>query len=101
MKRVVLAAFALCLCLSFITGCASSGRTAGEVIDDAVIVSNINKKIIGDPDLSYWKINVDSSQGNVVLTGRVKTQAAADKAISYANSTKGVKSVKSGLLVQP
>lgn len=101
MKRVWFAVLALCLCLSFLSGCASGGRTAGEIVDDAVIVSDINKKIIKDADLSYWKINVDSVQGNVTLTGRVKTQAAADKAVAYANSTRGVKSVRSGLLVQP
>ncbi len=100
MKRMLLATLALCLCFSFIAGCASSGRTAGEVVDDTVIVSEINRKIIGDTDLSYWKINVDSRQGNVTLTGTVKNQAAADKAVGYANSTRGVKSVRNGLLIQ-
>ncbi|HSW61797.1 MAG TPA: BON domain-containing protein [Dissulfurispiraceae bacterium] len=100
MKRLLIAALTLCLCFSFMAGCASSGRTTGEVIDDAVIVSDINKKIIKDADLSYWKINVDSSQGNVTLTGTVRSQAAAEKAVGYANSTKGVKSVRNGLLIQ-
>ncbi len=101
MKKLVIAVLTLCLCFSFIAGCASSGgRTAGEVIDDAVIISDINKKIIGDADLSYWKINVDSSQGNVTLTGTVKNQAAVDKAVGYAKSARGVKSVRNGLLIQ-
>ncbi|KAF0180788.1 MAG: hypothetical protein FD164_1647 [Nitrospirae bacterium] len=103
MKKLFIAALTLFLCFSFMAGCASSGggsRTAGEVVDDAVIVSEINKKIIRDADLSYWKINVDSSQGNVTLTGTVRSQAAADKAVGYAQSTKSVKSVRNGLLIQ-
>ncbi len=99
MKKLV-AVLAVCLCVSFLVGCATSQRSTGEVIDDAIIVSEINKKIIADPDLSYWKINVDSSQGNVTLTGTVRNQAAMDKAIGYANATRGVKSVRNGLLIQ-
>jgi len=103
MKKVVLVVLSLCLCLSFLSGCASSGgtRTTGEAIDDAVIVADINKKIVKDPDLSYWKIHVASNQGNVVLTGTVKTQAAVDKATALAQTTKGVKTVQNTLVIQP
>lgn len=100
MKKIIAVLLTLCFSLSFLAGCATSGRTAGEIVDDAVIVSEINRKIIGDQELSYWKINVDSQQGNVTLTGTVRSQAAADKAIGYANSTRGVKSVRNGLLIQ-
>jgi osmotically-inducible protein OsmY len=46
------------------SGCASlTGRTAGEIIDDSVITTEINAKIVKDPELSYFKINVNSTNG--------------------------------------
>jgi osmotically-inducible protein OsmY len=83
------------------SGCASiTGRTAGEIIDDNVIVTEINAKIIAEPELSYWKIDVNSKDGNVVLTGFVTSKAAEEKAIAIAKSVTGVKSVKNLLKIQ-
>ncbi len=87
--------------LTFLSGCASvTGRTAGELVDDSVITTEVNAKIVQEPDLSYWKIDVDSKEGNVILTGFVISRAAEEKALSIARSVKGVKSVKSLLKIQ-
>jgi osmotically-inducible protein OsmY len=74
-------------------------RTVGEVVDDAKIVTELNAKFVADPDLSAFKINVDSKEGFVRLKGEVKTFAARKKAEELARGIKGVKSVDNQLLI--
>jgi osmotically-inducible protein OsmY len=84
------------------TGCATvTGRSAGEHVDDAVITSSINAKIIGEPLLKFFKVDVDTFDGNVTLNGAVKDKEAERRAIELARETKGVKSVKSNLIIRP
>lgn len=84
------------------SGCASlTGRTAGQTVDDSAITAKINQRIVGDPDLSYLKINVDTFQGHVTLTGTVPNKEAQDKLVRYAKETAGVKDVKTNIVVQP
>lgn len=83
-----------------LTGCTSiTGRTAGEHIDDATITSTINAKIIEDPDLKYFKINVDTTKGHVVLSGFVNSKKAEVNLIETARGVRGVKSVTSHLKI--
>jgi osmotically-inducible protein OsmY len=55
---------------------------------------------VKDKEVSALKINVDTdNKGVVTLSGTVKTQAEADKAVSIARQTKGVASVTNNLKV--
>jgi len=101
MKKVSI----LFMCVFFpfvlLSGCASmTGRTAGEIVDDSVITTTINAKIVEDPQLSYLKINVNSTEGHVVLTGFVPNREAEERLINLAQGVKGVKSVKSELKIE-
>ncbi|HPL62542.1 MAG: BON domain-containing protein [Syntrophales bacterium] len=99
MKKILL--FALIAAFAF-SGCASmTGKSAGETIDDAVITSSVNGKIIADPMLKFLKIDVDTFNGNVTLSGSVANKEAEQRAIELARGTKGVKSVKSNLMIRP
>lgn len=94
---IFLAVFIMCT-----TGCASlTGRTAGEIVDDASITTTINAHIVREPSLNYLKINVDSFRGNVTLTGVVPDWAAEKRIIDISTEVNGVKSVKSNLRVEP
>lgn len=87
--------------LSALTGCASlTGRTAGEIIDDSSITTAINVEIIKSPELKYLKINVDTFKGHVTLTGVVPSKSAEQKLIEIASGVRGVKSVKSNLIIE-
>ncbi len=87
--------------MAMLLGCASvTGRTAGEHIDDATITTTINAKIIEDPDLKYLKINVDTTKGNVLLSGFVSTKQAEERLINIAKGVRGVKSVTSHLKIE-
>ncbi len=97
MKRLLISILLFLL----LAGCASvTGRTAGEILDDSTITSAINVEIIKSPDLKYLKINVDSFRGHVTLTGVVPSKNAEQKLIEISKGVRGVKSVKSNLMVE-
>ncbi len=97
MKRLL----SLIFLLVFIFSCATiTGRTAGEIVDDSSITTAINIKIIEAPELKYLKINVDTFRGNVTLTGTVPNRRAEQRLIELSKVVKGVKSVKSNLIIE-
>jgi len=76
-------------------------RSLGTVIDDATITAGINLKFAKDDLVRAYKIDVDTKDGMVTLTGTVKSEAEAKRAISLAESEEGVKHVSSVLQVKP
>jgi hyperosmotically inducible periplasmic protein len=101
MKKAVYATLLLGFALTLFSACASTtGRTAGELVDDTTIANTIRAKIIGDKELSILKINTDVFNGNVTLLGVVPNKQAEEKLISLAQGVKGVKSVTSKLAIQ-
>jgi len=101
MKKVIFMTLLLVLGLALFSGCASmTGRTAGEQIDDASINTQVNSIIVKDPDAQYLKIDVTSTDGNVVLQGFINDKKAEDRIVAEVKKVKGVKSVKSLLKVE-
>jgi hyperosmotically inducible periplasmic protein len=75
-------------------------RPVGEVLDDAAITAAVKAKLLADPTVGGLKIDVDTREGIVYLTGdNLKSQAEIDQAIKLAKETSGVKSVESKLIV--
>ena len=77
------------------------GKTVGETVDDATITTRVKTALLNDPDVGGLKIDVDTFNGVVTLSGAVKTQAEQQKAIAIARRTDGVKDVKSTLQINP
>ena len=101
MKNVIFLAVLVVFGLALFSGCASmTGRTAGEYIDDSNITSQANAIIVKDPDAQYLKIDVSSTNGNVVLAGFIHDKKAEERIVAKIRQIKGVKSVKSDLKVQ-
>jgi osmotically-inducible protein OsmY len=73
---------------------------AGDKTTDAAITSAVKTKFLGDTQVSGLKIDVDTKDGVVTLTGTVKSAAERAEAIRLAKTTKGVKSVVDKLTVQ-
>src|SRR5688500_14635939 len=71
----------------------------GEKIQDGSITSAIKMKFANDELVSASKINVDTDEGHVTLTGTVDTQAEAVRAVKLGRSVDGVKSIRSNLVV--
>jgi osmotically-inducible protein OsmY len=101
MKNVALLTVLLIFGLTLFAGCATmTGKTAGEQVDDSSITTQANALIVKDPDAQYLKIDVDTTQGNVVLAGFVNSKATENRIIGKIREIKGVKSVKSLLKVE-
>ena len=96
MKKVIFMTLLMVFGLALFSGCATTtGRTAGEHIDDATITTKANDIIVKDPDAKYLKIDVTSTDGNVVLQGSIHDRTAEDRIVAKIRQIEGVKSVKS------
>jgi hyperosmotically inducible periplasmic protein len=70
-------------------------------VKDSVITTKIKAKLADEKMSSLAHIKVDTdSKGVVVLSGKVRTQEEADKAVSIARETEGVKSVESNIQIK-
>ncbi len=115
MKRLMMsllligALSALAGCAALVVGGAAAGgyavgkdeRSVGEISSDATITSTINTRYVQDDLVRALDINVDTYRGVVTLYGKVRSQAAASRAVQIARNVKGVKQVVSKLSVVP
>ncbi len=76
-----------------------AGQT-GNKIEDATITAKVKTALIGEPGLKALKINVDTANGVVTLTGAVDTPQSLDRATQVAQAVEGVKSVDNRLNVK-
>jgi hyperosmotically inducible protein len=72
---------------------------AGSAIGDAAITAGVKSKFLADTSVSGLKIDVDTKDGVVTLSGNVATRAEADRAASLARDTTGVNRVENNLRV--
>ena len=66
---------------------------AGAAVSDASVTASVKTKLLGDGSTPGLKLDVDTSDGVVTLTGNVATAAEHTNALRLARGTKGVKSV--------
>ncbi len=71
-----------------------------ERYSDVWITTKITTKYTADPQLNPFNIDVDTQDGHVTLSGRVKTENARNEAEKLANDTAGVMSVSNQLEVE-
>ena len=72
-------------------------RDAGSMVGDAGITASIKTKMLADSTVGGLKINVDTTDGVVSLTGDVKSAVEKRRAVAIARETDGVKSVNDKL----
>ena len=83
-------------------GGADHESNAVTYVKDSAITAKIKTKLAAEQITSMTQIKVDTDdQGVVWLSGVAKSQEEADKAVSIAQGTDGVKSVKNNIKVQP
>jgi hyperosmotically inducible protein len=76
------------------------GASAGDKIDDALITTEVKTAIAADKDLSAIKIDVDTRNGVVTLSGPAPTVAAKERASEIARNVKGVSTVNNQLTIK-
>ncbi len=77
----------------------NQGHSLNDFIDDCLITSRINTKLIGDPNLRVFQIDVYTVCGHVVMAGIVNSKERAGLAIKYAHGVSGVRKVQSFIMV--
>ena len=80
---------------------ARDSRSTGEINQDAIITSTINRQYVNDGLVSALDVKVNTYQGVVTLSGSVRSQAAATRAVELARNTSHVKRVISRISVRP
>ena len=78
---------------------ATDERGVGRVWDDATITAKVKNALGESHGVRARKIDVDTVEGAVILTGIVETQEEARKAVEIAEGVPGVKEVKNNLQV--
>jgi len=73
----------------------------GAAATDATITTKINAALVADDQLKALKIDVDTNDGKVVLTGAAPDADSRDRATALANAVDGVVEVDNRLSVQP
>ena len=86
--------------LLLITGCqAMTGQTMGESIDDSVLTSSVKTHLASDKLVTLTRVEVETNNGIVYLTGQVQTAEQRSHIGSLASQVKGVKQVVNNLQV--
>jgi osmotically-inducible protein OsmY len=84
----------------FMTGCqAMTGQTMGETIDDSYITGAVKTQLAADKMVSLTRVEVETNNGVVYLTGQVQTAEQRSHVGSIASQVKGVKKVVNNLQV--
>jgi len=78
---------------------ATDERTVGQQIDDATITTKVKGMLLDDHSVPAMKIDVDTIEGNVILTGVVDTREQKEKALEIARKVQGVKKVTDNMQV--
>lgn len=69
----------------------------GEIIDDAWITTKVKAMLLKDSGLAGLKVEVDTKDGVVTLSGQAESGKQIDQAVRIASAIKGVKEVHNAL----
>ncbi|MCQ4143135.1 MULTISPECIES: BON domain-containing protein [Vogesella] len=97
-----LSAFFVVASLMSVAACSATRehQSTGQYMDDSVITGRVKTAIFNDPVLKVTEINVETYMGRVQLSGFVRSDADADRAVQLTRGISGVKSVKDDMQVK-
>jgi osmotically-inducible protein OsmY len=67
-----------------------AAKSTGNAVKDAAITTAVKAKFIADSSVKGLRIDVDTDNGVVTLTGAASSRAEADRAVVLARNTDGV-----------
>lgn len=103
MRSAAAAVLAAVLFASGLPGCAvQSGQSSvGQYVDDATISTRVKTRFAEDRDVSAMRIQVETLNGTVQLSGFAASQAEKDKAGQVARGVPDVRTVVNNIIVRP
>ena len=72
---------------------AAAAKTAQEAIGDSALTAKIKAKMALDDSVKALDVNVDTVDGVVTVTGKVRSRAERERALALARETDGVRQV--------
>ena len=99
MKNRPLALLAAVACLFTVS--AGAQKSSSDSVDDAVIAATIKADLLDNKDTSGTRINVNSLQGVVQLSGFARSDGERTTAVRVAGNVTGVKQVINNVEVAP
>jgi len=82
-------------------GCqALTGKTAGQNIDDATITAEVKAKLVQEKAANLTRIDVDTENATVYLTGVVQSPADKSRAETLTREVAGVRRVVNNIQLQ-
>jgi hyperosmotically inducible periplasmic protein len=101
--RAGLAGIAVAAALALSAGCSRLPDRShiGGFVDDAAITSTVKTRMVENKTVDADAIQVETHNGNVVLSGTARNPLEKDTAESIAMKVVGVKSVQNNLALRP
>ena len=96
-KLLVFSVVALFVAVAFAACQTPAGRSAGEVVDDATITTEVKTKLLADDMTKGIAVTVQTFEGTVTLIGAVDNHEQINRASQIARSVKGVRKVDNRL----
>jgi hyperosmotically inducible periplasmic protein len=101
MRRKICTMVAALVLTSALWGCqATTGRTAGQNLDDTNVTAAVKAQLGQDKLSTLTRIDVDTNDGVVALNGTVESAEQRARAEQLARKVNGVKRVVNNLQVQ-
>lgn len=86
---------------ALLVGCQSTdGNMFAMQPSDAAITTSVQQAVMHDKALAHTRIHVQTNNGVVMLSGRVRTIRQSDMAGDLARKTNGVRSVQNNIVVR-
>ncbi len=74
--------------------------TIGAKIDDTVLTTGVKTALLKEPEIKSMDIQVETRNGEVMLSGFVDSQAQKDRAVAVARAVNGVTGVQDSLALK-
>src|SRR5215475_5478653 len=103
-KNRIIAGLTLAAAIFSLAGCESTPkdeRSAGRVLDDKNITTNIRKRLDSEPAYKFNGVDVTTCAGIVQLSGFVNSENQKNRAQEIAQRTDGVREVMNGISLKP
>lgn len=75
-------------------------RPAGQPVDDKMITSQVKARLADEKTMTVAKVDVDTKEGVVHLSGSVQNAAMKERATELAREVNGVRAVVNNLTVE-
>jgi hyperosmotically inducible protein len=98
-RHLTSAVLVLALLAPLLSSCGGGSRPVRTEPDDLTITARVKTALLNAPDIAAPRIDVETVNRVVTLSGRVQSKEEEQKAIAIARSVSGVADVKSTLQV--